>query len=105
MLAEKSANKPTIAGLVLRVLGAGLASATPQVRGAAQRLVGGPCPQRWGCAVGQQDDPGFDKAGGHGQLLGRPGKQSSATAALRYPVLSVRPSGRKWQLNSRIMLP
>ena len=105
MPAEKNADEPTIAGLVLCMLGAGLASATLQVRGAAQRLAGGRCPTRWGRAAGQQDESGFGKAGGHGQLLGRPGKQSSATAALRYPALSVRTSARKWQLISRIMLP
>jgi hypothetical protein len=92
MPAQKGADEPAIAGLVLRVLGAGLASATLQVRGAGQRLAGGLCPPRWGRAVGQQDESGFDKAGGHGQLLGRPGKQSSATAALRYPVARVRTS-------------
>jgi hypothetical protein len=81
MPAEKGADELTIAGLVLRMLSAGLASATLQVRGADQPLADGLCPRS-----------GFDKTGGHGELLGRPGKQSSATAALRYPVPSVRPS-------------
>lgn len=92
MPAEKSADKPAIGGLVLRMVGAGLASATLQVRGAGERLAGGRCPKRWGNAAGHQGGQGFDNAGGHGQLLGRPGKQSSATAALPHLVASVCPS-------------
>ena len=83
MPAEKGADKPAVARLVLRIPGVGLASATPQVRGAGRRLASG-CPQRWGRTGGQQDDRGFGKADGHCQLLGRHGKQPSATPALRY---------------------
>ena len=60
MQAQKGEDELAAPALIPRIKRAGLASATPQVRGAGRRLASGFCPQRWGRTGGQQDYRGFD---------------------------------------------